>query len=182
MTPSTRHRSGHWLAVRLSDRAPNATPSAPGWRSSSATDARRESDRRGRTRPRRRAAGSTPAQQGRPGRGPIQWPDGEASPSITVGADQFVTIDRGATNHPLAARGVTTSSGSEHVWRRSRCRTSACRRPNPCCPSRSFRRPSRRLPPLIKAHGTTRWSSSRPAPSANIASLTRFDPSFGGPC
>jgi len=27
----------------------------------------------------------------------IQWPDGETGPWITVGADQFVTIDRGAT-------------------------------------------------------------------------------------
>ncbi len=28
----------------------------------------------------------------------VQWPDGETGPWMTVGADQFVTIERGATD------------------------------------------------------------------------------------
>ena len=77
----------------------------------------------------------------------VQWPDGETGPWMTVGADQFVTIERGtaeaviwqpsapriAAGSPalqrIRGRGVSDGDDSEHdepSWPRSRCRSSGC--------------------------------------------------------
>ncbi len=41
----------------------------------------------------------------------VQWPDGEIGPWMTIGADQFVTIERGRRGDRLAASAVAFAGG-----------------------------------------------------------------------
>ena len=114
----------------------------------------------------------------------VQWPDGETGPWMTVEADQFVTIERGATEaDPVAAgaaRAMTATSSQ-------RARLADVALPDfgmpatePLLPAVDLRRAGwSDSGPRMEARGYDHlvvWADREH--SANIAYLTGFDPRF----